>query len=258
MDEFRFVNAGCDVSEPKGLWFNRAIPQHAFFYFQGPATVGGKRVDSGACILYTGGTAHDYATLDGFVNSYIGFFVPDDILTGLGIKTNKVIYPANCSEINDILREICDENGSRHQGYETAILSLILKMLVTIARGTGVKRDSTEFDRLRDKMTALRGRYLANVAEPPKIDAIIRESGLSRTWFYRMYSSIFHMSPKEDLIWARLKRARNLILENPDRKLYDVAVDCGFIDMPHFSHIFKNRYGYTPKAYAEAVKNSRA
>ena len=103
MDTIRFVNAGYNVAEPRSLTFKWALNQHAFLYFQGPVIVNGKECTSGACILYKKGTPHDYVTLKGFVNSYIGFYVPTDLFTKLNIKTDKVIYPDNCDEINDII-----------------------------------------------------------------------------------------------------------------------------------------------------------
>ena len=49
MSEIKFVNAGYNVPEFKSLRFHWALNQHAFLYFQGPAIVNGKKIDSGAC-----------------------------------------------------------------------------------------------------------------------------------------------------------------------------------------------------------------
>ena len=255
MKDIGFVNVGYNVHELKGLRFQWTLSQHAFFYFQGPALVNGEEVDSGACILYPGGTPHNYITLSGFVNSYIGFYAPDDIFQELEIGTNRILYPNNCLEINHILLDILNEDAERRRGYDKAINSLILRLLVAISRGTEQEKEAND-DSL-NKMTSLREIYLADLVNVPNIDELIRDFGLSRTQFYRLYTHFFHASPKDELIWARLERARELIRSDPDKKIYEVAAACGFNDAPNFFRIFRRRYGYTPKDYAKAAKGEQ-
>ncbi len=251
MEDIGLVNVGLDVPELKGLHFMPTLTWHAFFYFQGPVLIGGKKYDNGACILYPAGTAHDYETLNGFVNSYIGFFAPSDLFTKLSLRPGKVIFPNNCLEINSILLKISIEASARRRGWEEAVNGLILIMLSAIARGIEVERSSRED--LNLQFASLRAKYLSNVADEPKIEEIIAESGCSRTSFYRLYMDFFHISPKDDLIWAKLKKAREMILAEPEEKLYKIAAACGFNDITHFSRLFKKRYGYAPSDYVRAA-----
>ncbi len=255
MNDIGFVNVGYNVSELKGLHFQWTLSQHAFFYFQGPAMVNGEKVDSGACILYPGGTPHNYITLNGFINSYIGFYAPEDIFQELAICTDRILYPDNCMEINNILLDILNEDSERRRGYDKAINSLILRLLVAISRGTEQKKEANV--EVLDKMTSLRTTYLADLVNVPDIDELIHDFGLSRTQFYRLYSHYFHASPKDELIWARLEQSRELIRSDPYKKMYEVAAACGFNDIPNFFRIFKRRYGYTPKDYAKAAKGGQ-
>lgn len=252
MEEIKFINAGYNVPEPKSLRFHWSLNQHAFLYFQGPAIVNGEKIDSGACILYKKGTVHNYTTLKGFVNSYIGFLAPEELFTKLSIKTDKIIYPRICGDINDILREICREDAERERGWDEAAKSLILRLLVEVSRRTNpVRRRGAE---ISDKLAAIRAEYLSNLTDTADINSLILRYGFSRTSFYRLYTEIFHVSPKEDLIWARLKKAREMLSMDPYIKIYEVALECGFNDIPHFFRLFKSRYGYTPKDYAKAVR----
>lgn len=254
MSETGFVNAGYNVPEIKGLHFQCTLSQHAFFYFQGPAIVNGKPVDSGACILYPGGTPHNYSTLNGFVNSYIGFYAPEELFSKLSIATNRVLHPENCEEINNILLDILQEDTERRRGYEEAINSLILRLLIAISRGTEQKNERQSHADAMKKMATLRKRYLSDIVNVPDINELICTSGFSRTQFYRLYTLFFRTSPKDDLIRMRLESARELIRSEPDKKMYEVATACGFNDVPNFFRFFKKRYGYTPKNYANALK----
>lgn len=254
MKEIKFVNAGHNVHEPRSLSFHWALPQHAFLYFQGPVIVNGREVNSGACILYKCGTRHNYVTLKGFVNSYIGFHAPESLLAKLNIKTDKIIYPDNCREINSIIFDICQENSSKKRGFEENIQASVLKLLVAISRGTNIEDTVLKNSDMLDKMNSIRTEFLTNVASPPGFEELLKKKGISRTQGYKLYSRFFHSSPREELIWARLENSRNLIRMNPDMKIYEIAESCGFTNIPHFFRLFKQRYGYTPKDYANAIK----
>lgn len=245
---------GYNVPEFKRIHFSGTRKVHSFIYFQGPVLLHGKKEDNGACIVYPKGYEHDYVTLDNFSNSYIGFWGPDDVFSSLPIKLGKPIYPVNCGEINDILRRICVENSERRIAYSEQIQALITALLVAISRGTAAENRKDKNIDIRNKLTALRARYLSDVLNVPDIDEIIMSSGLSRSRFYRLYAEFFGVSPKEDLIRVRLDKAREIIRSDPDITVCSVAIVCGFTDPPYFSHQFKQRYGYTPKNYALACK----
>lgn len=256
MDSIRFVNAGYNVAEPRSLRFHWALNQHAFLYFQGPVLVDGVEYSSGACILYKGGTPHNYITLKGFVNSYIGFYAPCDLFTELNITTDTVIFPTNCDKINNILFTICQESSLFSYGYEITLKARILDLLVAIAQGTNTAPENEKTSDLKNKMTFIRTELLSNISSPKNFEALLKENGISRTQGYRLYSAFFHSSPKEELIWARLEKSRDLMKTEPNLKIYEIAEICGFSNIPHFFRIFKRRYGYTPKDYTDAINSS--
>lgn len=254
MQEITLVNAGYNVAEPTSLTFTWALHQHAFLYFQGPVLLSGKEEGAGTCILYKKGTHHNYTTLNGFVNSYIGFNVPEELFTKLNIETDKPIFPNNCREINDILFNICKENSVKKRGFEENIQALILNLLVAIARGTNNDEKNSKRSDMLNKMSAIRAEFLSNIAHPVDFTLLLKQNGISRTQGYKMYSRFFHSTPNEDLIWARLEKSRDLMSMSNDMKIYEIAELCGFSNIPHFFRLFKNRYGYTPKDYYNAIK----
>ncbi len=44
----------------------------------------------------------------------------------------------------------------------------------------------------------------------------------------------------------RMTRALTLLREQPSLPVGEVAERCGYVDMAHFSRIFKQTFGYTP------------
>ncbi len=254
MDDIVFINGGYNFPEYKSLRFNWYLYQHAFLYFQGPVIVNGKREDDGACILYPKHMVHDYITLDGFVNSYVGFQAPKELFQKLSLKTGKVVYPDNCGEINEIIHKMCIENSNRSLGSDEILQALILKLLVTFARGIETKSAKKKIFDAKEKMTIVRAKYLSDLKNPPDLEDIIRHSGFSRTQFYKLYSKFFNVTPANDFLWARLEKSRELIRSDPDIKMHEAASQCGFNEASYFFRVFKKMYGYTPKEYATAIK----
>lgn len=255
MSGFKYINSGYNVAEPKGLVFTWVKEQHSFLYFQSKVLINGIEYSPGCCILYKTGTPHNYETLDGFLNSFVGFRCPDGLLEKLNIITDEVFYPSDCSEINRVIFEMSYEKTVRDDCFEEIMQAKILELLVAITRGT--RADFSTKDReVENKLLYIRNEYLSNIAEPPSFEELLKKYGFSRTLGYNLYSKVFHSTPKEDLIWARLEKSRDLMRLNPGMKLYEISDLCGFVNSSHYLRTFKNRYGYTPGEYMSALKKS--
>ena len=66
--------------------------------------------------------------------------------------------------------------------------------------------------------------------------------------FKREFMARFHESPGKWLLRRRLDHAAKL-LRNSERNVTEVAFDSGFVDVSHFSRVFKERFGAPPVAY---------
>ena len=80
----------------------------------------------------------------------------------------------------------------------------------------------------------MREEYLSNLNPALGINELISRYGSFRTSFYRLYAELFHASPKNDLIWSRLNRAKEFACAEPKKKMYEIAAECGFNDVRHF------------------------
>jgi AraC-like DNA-binding protein len=71
-------------------------------------------------------------------------------------------------------------------------------------------------------------------------------TGRSLATFKRDFEKIFNVTPRKWLQHKRLQRAHYLI-SNEGKTSSEIYLDLGFEDLTHFSHAFKNQYGYSPK-----------
>jgi len=66
--------------------------------------------------------------------------------------------------------------------------------------------------------------------------------------FKREFQEYYHTTPGRWLTRTRLKSARQL-LDTSKKNVGEIAFDCGFENVSHFSRIFKANYGVSPTQY---------
>jgi AraC-like DNA-binding protein len=84
---------------------------------------------------------------------------------------------------------------------------------------------------------------------------ICREIGVSRSVLYRAFAPLGGVA---DYIRTRRLEAAHVLLETPDRgrNISSVAADLGFVSEAHFSRVFKERYGYSPRGARDREANA--
>ncbi|MEP2773266.1 MAG: AraC family transcriptional regulator [Fulvivirga sp.] len=90
----------------------------------------------------------------------------------------------------------------------------------------------------------------ANYTYNLTIDQFAKIAQRSTATFKREFYNYFHTTPGKWLTKKRLEHAR-LKIENTKDTISAIAYDSGFVNESHFSRIFKNKYGMSPKAYRE-------
>jgi len=80
---------------------------------------------------------------------------------------------------------------------------------------------------------------------PLSIETIAQEACMSEYHFFRLFKSVFGLSPNQYLIQKRLEHSRNILLQ--DRySVSTAAIESGFSDIHSFSKAFKKHFGISP------------
>ena len=74
-------------------------------------------------------------------------------------------------------------------------------------------------------------------------------SGVSETYFRKIFNKMYGMPPKRYILLSRLNRAANLLIADPYLQVQEVAEAVGYTDTFHFSKIFKKEFNVSPKNY---------
>lgn len=79
---------------------------------------------------------------------------------------------------------------------------------------------------------------------------------LSPARFSALFKQTMGASPMDHLIRIRLSNAARL-LEESDKKIVDVAYECGFRNLSNFNRLFKIHYGFSPSLARDRLRSDR-
>jgi len=86
-----------------------------------------------------------------------------------------------------------------------------------------------------------------HLLQPLTLEELAKLSGRSLASFKRDFQQRYNSSPKKWINEQRLEHAR-LLLQHSSNNVSEVAMECGFENIPHFIKIFKQRFGFTPNS----------
>lgn len=87
-----------------------------------------------------------------------------------------------------------------------------------------------------------------NLAEPIMLQDLATVAGLSRMHFAAQFRAATGLQPHDYVRRHRIERAKMLLAETSDR-LVDVALSVGFQTQAHFSTVFRQTTGETPRRW---------
>ncbi len=93
-------------------------------------------------------------------------------------------------------------------------------------------------------------------SEPLSVDFLARRAGYSAVQFIARFRHFYGTSPKHYITVRRLHHAKLLLLIS-DLSAKRIADRCGFSDEFYFYKLFRRRFGMTPTAFRESIKEKR-
>lgn len=91
------------------------------------------------------------------------------------------------------------------------------------------------------------------IAEPPTLAELAEASGLSQSQFAQWTERLFHLTPKQLVMKARIDEALHLLAAG-DQPLSEIALATGFCDQSAFTRHFHRLTGLPPGAFRHQAK----
>ena len=146
----------------------------------------------------------------------------------------------------DELFRVCQEQS----GYVIHTISTLCYSLLTeITRQCEWHDKSSEFKRITYLMARLPARKYTTAS-------LAADCGVSVRTLYNLFMKEKNCSPVEYLIRSRMGMAQ-FLFKHEDLAVSDVAVLCGYNNIPFFTREFKKRTGMTPAAFAREHRNKK-
>ena len=147
-----------------------------------------------------------------------------------------------------------DNNGSNSGKIRLRINELLITVLDLFDNGNVVLND-----KLTDSTRSIE--LLINeldnmLNEPWTAEEMARAAGFGLTRFTYIFRQLTNQTPMQYLNTQRLKKAKNLLLQNPKQSIADIAFDCGFSSGQYFATLFKKQELKTPVEFRKAAMES--
>lgn len=216
-------------------------------------------VPAGVCILYPPGYPRYLCCVDGadfFVNTWAHFTVDNEVAFGAtliryGIPRTELFKLSDAAPFLDTMKELIYEYSTVHGNADEMISALMQIALIQLGRSAlpfysladgGNQRQRKLFEKLRK-----------DIYSAPEInwtgEKMAANVFLSVNQLITLYKRFFGVTPKQDLLEARIVKAKTLMC--PSTIIKEVASNCGFENEYYFSRVFKQKTGMTPSEYAQ-------
>jgi AraC-like DNA-binding protein len=123
--------------------------------------------------------------------------------------------------------------------------SELLKIIQTFLTGTTINEQAQQKAlRLQPLIKKLQN----HIYDLPTVVEMARRLSMDKAYFSRFFKEVYKVSPKQYCQQLRMKEAARLLIAS-ELQISEIAYKLGFFDPFHFSKIFKNHTGLTPRIY---------
>jgi AraC-like DNA-binding protein len=149
------------------------------------------------------------------------------------------------------LRAIEQEQGAQQSGSEAAIslhTQLFWLECARSARACGMHSTQSPDDASAAWAERARRKLDADLQRAWTLDDLAGQVGLSKSYLSRSFRRYTGRTVIAYLTARRIEQAM-LLLQTTDRKVLDIAFQCGFRDLSHFNRTFRRHVGTSPRRY---------
>lgn len=144
-----------------------------------------------------------------------------------------------------------NEIDKKEFGYYQRICNLVEEFLVELVRI--IQSRESQIIRNQNWFSNFEGMLNENISKKWPLNEIAKKCTVGITSLTRLVKENTGYTPANYIIYLRLEKAKHL-LSDSDKKLTEIAFDCGFYSSQHFSSTFSKWVGKTPLFYRTQTK----
>jgi len=251
------IGAGCDEYQ-RHIVREEGLPYHQLAFCANGAGkfIAGNReytVERGNAFYFAPNIPHQYYPVkEPWTTIWIVFTGTgaNALLEAMNYRQYEVLSIINFDEsmiwYNRLLKTI-SLKGNNHMPEASAIL---YNMLVNIGRQLSSK-DTDNENSAAGKLDRVLDYIKHNFNRDISLKDMADLAGVSTSYLCRIFKNEFNLTPIAYLIKYRINKAKESLINNPDKSIKEIASETGFSDNSYFGAIFREYEGCSPKQFRE-------
>ncbi len=171
-----------------------------------------------------------------------------------GLKSGVDMFltkPFNLLVLNQCLKTLLYNRKKLQKHYGESLGSIPLKPQ---DKATTKKQKNTDIERVF--LSKVNQVITKNIDDSTfTVEILAEEIGLSRVQLYRKTKAVLGINISDYIQNIRLENAKDMLLENNNLSMADIAYSTGFSSPNYFSTSFKNKFGKTPNQFKKENKS---
>ncbi len=165
----------------------------------------------------------------------------------------------NNRPIQKIIHRLLYLFSENHPSKDVFVDFMVKELIIRVLKINIKKKCHESFtqSKVHDRLSYAVQHIHQNLDQTLTIKELSEKVCLSESHFYRIFKEKFKMSPIDFINKERIKRA-SLLLQNPNKRIKEVALQCGFNNISYFIRVFKKIKSMTPRAYQMSTQNSHS
>ncbi len=151
-------------------------------------------------------------------------------------------------DFHEIFSKIYEEYTCRQSGFVNMIRAYLVQLITKIFREIDRKTTSSTTKEQKEVVSKAIEYMRKNYNTPIHLDSLVTDIFLSKDYFRQLFKTTTGMSVTDFIQRTRIEEACKLLLTTK-RSVFDIAGDCGFMDVKFFYKTFKKITGKTPSEF---------
>lgn len=171
-----------------------------------------------------------------------------------GLEGTASFRCAGCDALLALVKKML-EHGDGGPENELLLQSLLFQFFASLAHQrveSGEMKGGRDNSYVQKAVDYIKSNYAAGIT----VNDVANYVSLNRSYLSTLFQRVLEVSPQDFLIYYRLSRAKELLLETEDT-IANVALRCGYADPQVFTRAFKQQMGMTPANFRRAEQQKK-